>query len=79
MIFYSTLKPTVYTSVEANGVLLTIRYLCEARQRRGTTHAIWEAILDAFASHDTIDFAYPTTRFYDHAAEGKKPLRPPPD
>jgi small-conductance mechanosensitive channel len=77
MIFYSTLKPTVYTSVENSGVLLTIRYLCEARQRRGTTQAIWESILDAFADQGSIDFAYPTTRFYDNAGEGKKPLRPP--
>jgi hypothetical protein len=68
-------QPTVYTSV----VLLTIRYLCQARQRRDTTQAIWEAILDEFANNASIDFAYPTTRFFDHAAEGKKPLRPPPD
>lgn len=77
MIFYSTLKPTVYTSVEASGVLLTIRYLCEARQRRSTTQAIWEAVLDAFARHDSVDFAYPTTRFYHGATEGKPALRSP--
>jgi len=60
MIFYSTLKPTVYTSVEDSGVLLTVRYLCEARHRRGSAEAIWEDILDEFGRRDDIDFAYPT-------------------
>jgi small-conductance mechanosensitive channel len=76
MIFYSTLKPTVYTSVADSGVVLTIRYLCDARRRRGTAQEIWEDILGEFARHDDIDLAYPTTRFYDNAREGKPPLRP---
>lgn len=71
MIFYSRLTPTVYTSVADSGVLLTVRYLCEARQRRGTAEAIWEDILKAIASCDDIDFAYPTQRFYDNRLEGK--------
>lgn len=76
MIFYTHLTPMVYTSVADSGVVLTIRYLCEPRRRRGTAHEIWEEILMAFAEHDDIDFAYPTYRFYDNAAEGKAPLRP---
>jgi len=64
MIFYSTLTPTVYTSVEASGVLLTIRYLCPPRRRRGTAHMIWEDVLEAFAAEPDIELAYPTTRFY---------------
>ena len=71
MIYYSALTPTVYTSVRDSGVLLTIRYLCEPRQRRGTAQSIWEDILREFAQHDDIDFAYPTQRFYDNALEGK--------
>lgn len=63
MIFYSKLTPTVYTSVRESGILLTIRYLCEPRQRRGTEQAIWEDILRAFAQEDNISFAYPTQRF----------------
>lgn len=63
MIFYSKLTPTVYTSVKDSGVLLTIRYLCEPRQRRGTEQAIWEDILRTFAKEDNIAFAYPTQRF----------------
>ena len=61
---YDKLTPIVYTNVLDSGVLLTIRYLCKPRQRRGTTQSIWEAILRAFAKHPDIDLAYPTTRFY---------------
>lgn len=71
MIFYKTLTPTVYTSVKDSGVLLTIRYLCDPRKRRGSEQEIWEAVLDAFAGHDDIDFAYPTQRFYSNVYEGK--------
>lgn len=71
MIFYRKLTPTVYLTVEDSGVLLTVRYLCEPRNRRGTEQAIWEDILRGFAEHDDIDFAYPTTRYFDHRAEGK--------
>jgi small-conductance mechanosensitive channel len=71
LIFYSNLTPIVYTSVADHGVTLTVRSLCEPRTRRGTTENIWEAILDAFARADNIDFAYPTQRFYDNRIEGK--------
>jgi small-conductance mechanosensitive channel len=75
MIFYTTLTPTVYTSVVDSGVLLTIRYLCPPRNRRGTSQALWEDILRAFAASDDIDLAYPTQRFYDNTAEGKPGAR----
>ncbi len=71
MIFYSNLTPIVYTSVKDSGVLLTIRYLCNARRRRGSAEAIWEDILQQFATCGDIDFAYPTQRFYDNRGEGK--------
>jgi len=76
MIFYNKLTPTVYTSVKDCGVMLTIRYLCDPRTRRGTEQDMWEAILEAFAEHDDIDFAYPTQRFYNNASEGKPDTRP---
>ena len=66
----------VYTTVKDSGVLLTIRYLCDPRKRRGSEQEIWENILDAFAAHDTIDFAYPTQRFYSNDTEGKPGTRP---
>jgi small-conductance mechanosensitive channel len=76
MIFYSTLTPTVYTSVADSGVMLTVRYLCDPRKRRGSAEAIWEDVLEAFAKEDGIDFAYPTYRYYDNRLEGKPGTRP---
>ena len=76
MIFYNKLTPMVYTTVKDCGVMLTIRYLCEPRKRRGSEQDIWEEILDAFAAHDDIDFAYPTQRFYHNNTEGKPGTRP---
>ncbi|HET89120.1 MAG TPA: mechanosensitive ion channel [Chloroflexi bacterium] len=64
MIVYSELTPIVYTRVVSNGVLLTARYLCDPRRRRSMEHAIWEDILQAFAEHPEVEFAYPTQRFY---------------
>jgi small-conductance mechanosensitive channel len=72
MILYSNLTPTVYTSVKDSGVLLTLRYLCDPRQRRGTEQGIWEDVLHAFSEHPDMDFAYPTQRFYDHYREGQQ-------
>jgi small-conductance mechanosensitive channel len=77
MIFYSTLTPTVYTTVKDSGVMLTMRYLCHPRRRRGTAQAIWEDVLVRFAEHDDIDFAYPTVRHYYNAVEGKPGTLPP--
>jgi small-conductance mechanosensitive channel len=71
MIRYEHLTPIVWTSVADIGVTLTIRYLTDPRRRRSSEHAIWEDILDAFWEADDIDFAYPTMRYYDNAAEGK--------
>jgi small-conductance mechanosensitive channel len=75
MIFYKTLTPIVFTSVQDCGVLLTMRYLIDPRKRRTSVQAIWEDILIEFAKHDDIDFAYPTQRFYNNALEGKEGAR----
>lgn len=69
LIHHGTLTPTVYTSVEENGVGLTMRYLCKARARRGTAQTLWEEMLEAFAAHDDIRIAYPTIRYYDRPRE----------
>jgi small-conductance mechanosensitive channel len=76
-IHYTKLTPLVYTSVEDSGVLLTVRYLTEPRQRRGTAGAIWERILETFAETPDIDLAYPTQRMYLNPAEGKPEARAP--
>lgn len=76
LIRYEYLTPIVWTSVAAEGVTLTIRYLTDPRRRRSAENAIWEEILDAFAGSPDIDFAYPTQRFYNNLTEGKPGYRP---
>jgi small-conductance mechanosensitive channel len=61
LIHYGILTPFVYVSTDANGVKLTLRYLCEAQKRRGTQHAFTVLLLDAFRSHPNIELAYPVT------------------
>ena len=76
LIFYNKLTPIVYTSVKDSGVMLTMRYICHVRKRRATDQAIWEEVLDQFAKHEDIDFAYPTNRFYNNLSEGKLGTKP---
>ncbi len=71
LIEYRYLTPIVYTNVKDSGINLTVRYLTDPRRRRGTSQIIWEKMLDEFAKHDDIDFAYPTIRYYDNPKEGK--------
>ena len=66
-----TLEAKIITKVEMSGVELTLRYLCEPRQRRETEHKIWEDILNAFENHNNIDFAYPTERRFNNNIESK--------
>ena len=70
LITYMHLTPVVYTSVKDSGILLTIRYLCDVRKRRTSEHDIWEDILKEFAKNKDIEFAYPTTRFFNQHLEG---------
>ncbi|MBT8043183.1 MAG: mechanosensitive ion channel family protein [Kiritimatiellales bacterium] len=77
LIVAGKLTPTVYTSVKDSGVMLTIRYLVDPRQRRGTEQKMWEDILDAFAREPQIDLAYPTTRFF--TAQGKPAAQTSPE
>ncbi len=71
LIFYSVLTPIVYTSVKDSGVMLTMRYMCNPRERRLIEEKIWEDVLTSFSKYDDIDFAYPTQRFYNNLTEGK--------
>ena len=70
LITYTHLTPFVYISVKDSGVLLTIRYLCDFRKRRTSEHDIWEDVLKEFAKNKDIEFAYPTTRFFNQHLEG---------
>jgi small-conductance mechanosensitive channel len=55
--------------VKDSGILLTMRFMCDARKRRSTEHEIWEDILKEFARHKQIEFAYPTQRFFARKEE----------
>ncbi|MCA9981026.1 MAG: mechanosensitive ion channel [Anaerolineales bacterium] len=55
---YGKLTPIVYTDVDLNGIRLTMRFLVDARQRRGATNRIWEDVLDTFATQPTIQITY---------------------
>ena len=67
---YDHLTPTVYTKIKPHGVMLTLRFLCLPKTRRTYEQMVYEEILTQFAQHADIQFAYPTTRFYQ-AGEGK--------
>jgi small-conductance mechanosensitive channel len=58
------LTPIIYLSVEESGVLLTARYLVEARRRRTVNAAMWRGILESFRAEPNVSFAYPTVRTY---------------
>jgi small-conductance mechanosensitive channel len=62
MIIYTKLTPIVFTSVEDSGIVLTLRFLTEIRQRRSVAETIWEEILREFLKHDDISLAYNTLR-----------------
>ena len=64
MIHFSKLTPAVYMSTRDSGILFSMRYIINPRQKRGSEQGIWEAILSEFEKHPNIDLAYPTTRFY---------------
>ena len=61
----------IIVSVADSGVVLTPRFLVSVRKRRDMESRIWVAILEAFAKEDSIDFAYPTKRYYINNQEGK--------
>ena len=58
------LTPIIYLSVVDHGVLLTARYLVEARTRRTISATMWRGILERFNEEPTVSFAYPTVRTY---------------
>lgn len=64
LIRFTHLTPIVYTDVIDFGIRLTVRYLSAPRKRRKMAEDFWEEILDRFNADPTLDFAYPTTRFY---------------
>lgn len=77
LVLAASLEPRVFVSILDSGVGLTVRYLCSPFERRASAELVWEDILVAFHERDDIDFAYPTTRYYDNLWEGKLEARAP--
>jgi len=76
LIAYTKLTPIVYTKAGGEGVCLTLRYLIRSRFRRGSENAIWQDVLEEFASAPDINFAQPTAQHFRPFLEGK-PTTPP--
>ncbi|MBE2185617.1 MAG: mechanosensitive ion channel [Rhodothermales bacterium] len=57
LIRYSVLTPFVYVRVAPKGIALTLRYLVEARKRRGSEHALTISFLDAIRGRDDVKLA----------------------
>jgi len=72
---YARVTPVVWTDTVPEGIRLTMRYLCPPRRRRVSASLMWESILEVIGNTPDVDFAYPTTRRFDHAVEGKAKLR----
>ena len=52
---YPRLEPAVYVKAVDDGVQLTLRYICDTRNRRVTSQEIWEAVLKEFLKHKDIN------------------------
>ncbi len=76
LIFFKNLTPIVWTSASPSGVVFSLRYLCRPKQRRLSTHKIWEAILTSFGQERDIELAYPTQRFYSRQEDRQPPTLP---
>jgi len=61
---YSITTPTVYTKVKDSGVELTLRFLVPPKQQRINEQNIWEEMLNEFAKHEDIEFAFPSQTIY---------------
>lgn len=71
-------EPKVITKVADSGIVMTLRFLCKIKERRFIEQKVWVSILNAFSKEDSIDFAYPTQRFYTNNMEGKSEAGGPP-
>ncbi|AYF54363.1 mechanosensitive ion channel protein [Clostridium sp. K25] len=52
---YQNLSHTIYTAIENGKIILTLRFICRARNFRNLLHCITEDILTEFAKHDDIN------------------------
>lgn len=65
VIVYRNLTPIVWTAIAPHGVQLTLRFLVEPRRRRSTASELSSHIIRAVQATDSVEFAYPTTRYFN--------------
>jgi small-conductance mechanosensitive channel len=71
LINFHNFSPIVYTNITRTGVEFNLRFLCLPRERRTCESNIMEEVLNVFAEHKDINFAYLTTRFVNYPLERK--------
>ena len=54
LIHYRKINPKVYTKIKGDKIQLTLRYLCDPKKRRGSSHRISENILKSLKERDDI-------------------------
>lgn len=61
---YNFISPKVYVKIGDSGIMLSLRYMVRARQRRTMDDMISREILKQFIKEKSIELAYPTTRIF---------------
>ncbi|MFH0965914.1 MAG: mechanosensitive ion channel domain-containing protein [Planctomycetota bacterium] len=72
------LTPIVYVKAADSGVLLTLRYLCDIRQVRGTSDRITREVMMRFSETPDVNFAYPTRRVIPTPPQAREEKGNPP-
>jgi small-conductance mechanosensitive channel len=54
---YPGLEPKVYVRAVDFGLQLTLRYVCNTKNRRATSQIVWDEILKEFSKHNDIELA----------------------
>jgi small-conductance mechanosensitive channel len=62
IIVFNQLSTRVFVSTRDSGVLLTARFLVEAKQRRTVQDAVWRSLLELLDAEPAVTLAYPTAR-----------------
>ena len=62
LIVFNQLDTTVFVTTRDSGVLLTARFLVEAKKRRTVEDAVWRKLLVLIEAEPSVSLAYPTSR-----------------
>jgi small-conductance mechanosensitive channel len=82
MMKFQEIRPKIVTSIEDSGILFSLRYICETDNLLAKREEITRAILEAFETDESLNFAYPTQRIIPTAKPEQlfiHPLKQPPE